>query len=724
MRKVAFGPGTVVKSDDGTFELLNHYTIEGIPNWQMRDQSTGILCHRPEAEIRAAYDVGVATFDSRLEPETPEERKRRRKRHGVPLSDLSEKKRRRVAYRKEVIREVEKRLAPGTVHAVVGWVERGGKSRPVTNLDRLCAELGRELGQKHYGKPAPCSAASYARWAALYAEHEDSRDLQGNFDKRGRKAKVDPLVSDAIKRVMARLLEAAKYRKPVGRRPVLSMAQIMTASLDEVKIERKRHPDRPLVLPDRSTFYVYYNRFPAELRSIARHGATKSRMLHRRPGDRDAPEAALSHLMFDETRLPFFVVHETLGIPLGRPWLAILVDVFSNAIVGFYIGFEPPGDLVIAATIRHACLMKSYVAQDYPDIVNPYLCGGVGRFFTFDNSLQAHGNSILQITADLDVQYDFTPPRSPWVKGEVEGAFAVAAQTFLQEMPGYVLSRDLHIDNHDYDPTQHAVIGLRHLMWLWHHWLLGVYHPNAPRNGTRLSPNQRWLDGTRIVKPCFLERGTDLDFLFGIVREGRRLDNRGVVYEQIYYYSDGIDILRRHRGASIRVKVKVNPINLARIHVWDPDEEIWIPAFARDRSYADGLDLHTHTLYRRHTDRLSGRDDLEGWIESRAHLHGLIDRALPDALGIQIQAKIARSMGMGSDRMYAELDPLGRRPGSPTPLLGPTGRPLAIEGPPADRGAGLAVGAGPAMTETAAAPRQVARRARAIPVFSTDHSLG
>ncbi len=203
--------------------------------------------------------------------------------------------------------------------------------------------------------------------------------------------------------------------------------------------------------------------------------------------------------------------------------------------------------------------MKSYVADKYPDIRNPYLAGGIGRFYTFDNSLQAHGDSILQITSDLDVPYDFTPPRCPWVKGEVEGAFAVANQTFFQEMPGYVLSPDLKFDKHDYDPAANAVIGLRHLLWLWHHWLLDVYHANAPRNGMMMSPNDRWLEGTRRVKPTFIERGTDLDFLFGIVREGRRLDNRGVVYEGLYYYSDGIDILRSRRGAKLLVKVKVKP---------------------------------------------------------------------------------------------------------------------------------------------------------------------
>lgn len=709
MRKVELGPGAVVRFEDGTYELVVEHDVDGVLHWQAKSLATGIVMPRRSDEVRRAYDQGEATLDSRLEPETEEERRRRRRNHGVPLSDMPKPAQMRIRYRKGVIREVQRRIAPGSAHAVVAWVERKGKMRPVTALDRICAEVGSEQGIEVYGTPKPCSAASYYRWLSILGEHEDQRDLRGDFDKRGRTPQVDPLVTAAIKRVMARLLEASKYRRQVGGKAVLTMREIMDASLKEVKVERLRHPERPLKLPDRSTFYVYYNQFPAQLRNIAKYGATRARAMHRGPGEGGAPEAALSHLQFDETRLPLFVVHDTLGIPLGRPWLAILVDVYSNCIVGFYIGFEPPGDLVLSATMRHGCLMKSYVAEKYPDIRNPYLAGGVGRFYTFDNSLQAHGDSILQITSDLDVPYDFTPPRCPWVKGEVEGAFAVANQTFLQEMPGYVLSRELKLDKHDYDPTVNAVIGLRHLLWLWHHWLLDVYHANAPRNGMRMSPNERWLEGTRRVKPAFIERGMDLDFLFGIVREGRRLDNRGVVYEGLYYYSDGVDILRRRRGAKLLVKVKVNPLNLSKVHVWDPDEEIWIPAYARDLAYTEDLDLHRHTLQRRHSDRLSGRDDLEGWIESQAHLQSLIASSAQDALGTGIQSKIARAMGLGTPRVFATLDHDGRLP----VLVDPTGRP-ALPPPAAEAGRPAsppAIGAGPT-------------RRREIPVFRSNKSLG
>jgi putative transposase len=82
--------------------------------------------------------------------------------------------------------------------------------------------------------------------------------------------------------------------------------------------------------------------------------------------------------------------------------------------------------------------------------------GGIGRLLTFDNSLQAHANTIAAITLELDIAYDFTPSRSPWVKGLVEGAFEIANNTFLQEMPGYVLPREYKVDNTPFETLRTA----------------------------------------------------------------------------------------------------------------------------------------------------------------------------------------------------------------------------------------------------------------------------
>lgn len=724
MHKASFESGAIIRIDGIVFALINKCTIDGIDHWQVKEARSDIVVPRPLAELEALYDKQALTFVSDDERTLSSSSSTRKHHRSQIVSAMPETERKRIAFRKGVIDQVRREFVSGCTTAVVDWRIQKGKKTPITRLEQLCHDAAHEKGLEIYGKPKSCSVAAFYRWCSTLDERGDQCELAGHFKARGNRKQLSPIVKGAIKEAMARLLDAAKYRKQVGHKPLVTMREIMRVSLTVIKEKRKEHPDLVLKLPCRSSFYDIYRSFPAYLRDCAKHGRSRARAMYRRPGSVERPEAALSCLQFDETRIPFFVVHEELQVPLGRPWLAFYVDEYSDAIVGFYLGFDPPGDLVIAATTKHACLMKSYVAAEYPDIKHPYLMGGIGRFFTYDNSLQAHAETIRQITFDLDVPYDFTPGRSPWVKGQVEAAFNVANTTFLQELPGFVLPRDLKVDRCDYDPSRNAIIGFRHLLWLWHHWLLDVYHPLAPRSGMQLSPNERWREGTKRIQPAFPDRAADLDLLFGIVRKGR-LDHRGVRYVGLYYYSDGLDILRRKRGDVIDVVVRVNPINLERVHVWDPQEELWIPAYvtARYAKYAKSLDLHTHILLRQHANRISGRDDLEGWLEALTELQQLASEALPDALSISLQTNIARAMGIGTPYIFKNLDhdglltkPINSAPDLPLHPL----KPSDSRSPPL-KAYSASVAKSPA---NAATPSNEKDQRPQIPIFKTHRSLG
>ncbi len=676
----------------------------------MRNENN-VIEYETQSKLNYFYDITKTLVFVQVEDA---QRKQATKR--VPLvADLPDVQRKRYMFRRGLIDEVGRLATSGCTHQIHHYVERDGRERPVTVLEHICSEAARTIGFRIYGEEWSCSVSTYYRWCGLYGDGSDPRNLEGDFGRRGNRNQIDPSVKKLMKDVMGQLLEEAKYRKKKGNKPLVTMLEIMSRVLDGLNLLRLKNPE--LEMPSRASFYTTYNTFPAYNRDIARYGLSRTRAMYRRPGEETPVEAALSCLQFDETLLPFYVLDEERGIPLGRPYLAWYVDEYSTAITGFYMGFEPPGDLVIGAATRHACSMKAYVQQEYPDIDQPYIQGGIGRHSTFDNSLQAHAKSIAAITLELDIAYDFTPSRSPWVKGLVEGAFEIANRTFLQEMPGYVLPREYKVDQKDYDPAKNAVIGFRHLLWLWHHWLLTIYHPLAPRSGMKMSRNDRWLEGTRIIKPAFLDQSRDLDFLFGIVREGTwTLDHRGVIYEGLYYYSDGLDVLRHTHGATLKVRVKVNPLNLLSIQVWDKQEKLWIPAKARQESYATGLDLHCHKLFRRHSNRLAGRDDLEGWIEAHADLQHLTRSALSDALGISLQSKMARAMGIGTPYIFRNLQADGR-------LIAPPGAAPDLPLNPLSTPTGYAPGpAQPIVISQATASS--ALKERPIPQFKSDLTLG
>ncbi|NBJ09416.1 Mu transposase C-terminal domain-containing protein [Microvirga arsenatis] len=725
MARHSFAVGVHIYIGRTRYQMVASFPKEGVEHWELKNTKNGVRTDKPRTELEHLYDEGDLRFDGDRDEDTEDKRRERRRRHGVPLSDMDPAKQKRVAFRRAVIRTVDERTAPGTKTAKVIV---NGAATGTTVLQALLDELGRTLGLEHLGKEQTVSQATYYRWCAIYRAYDEHRDLGGDHDQRGNRKQLHPLVARIMKEEMAAEIEAARHRNQPGGKVHPVMASIMGRVLKRVKAERLRHPGETLRMPEKTTFYNHWNEFDARLRDIAKYGLVRARQMHRFPRPSVDPEHALDLVQFDETRLPIFVIDEILGIPLGRPWLAWLVDVYTGAIIGVYLGFEPPGDLVIGSTLRHAASMKSYVAKEYPGLP-PWRFSGLPRHMTFDNSLQAHGRTIQTIAGNLDIPYDFTPARMPWTKSEVEGAFQVANTQWLQEMNGFVLAARDEIDGQDYDPTRNAVMGFRHLFYILHCWLLEVYH-QKPTPGTRLSPDQRWSAGTAQVDPEFPEDGTDLDLMFGIVREGQLLDHRGVVYENIRYYSEGLSRVRDRNGHSLKVRVKVNPLNLGKIHVWDPKVEMWIPATAREMGYGDyaeGLELHCHKLYLRHADRLSGRKSLEALIESRLHLQDLIAHALPDALSIRTNTLIARAMGVGSQHIIANLDAGGNLPRLTGPFAGlplnpllPPPQPVAV--PPVKQIGGPApAAAAPASEAPGAAP---VRPRRAIPTFKTNRSIG
>jgi len=424
--------------------------------------------------------------------------------------------------------------------------------------------------------------------------------------------------------------------------------------LEELKAQRPELADK-IKLPSKTTFYDTVGQAPARLRVLAVRKSVATARDFRRPWGHEEPDFALSQVQYDETLLPLYCYCDVLKIPLGRPWLAWLVDVYSNAIIGFYLGFEPPGDAVFASVFRHAAMPKSYVSGAYPDIAQPYPMSGIPRFVTFDNSLSAHGNSIERLLGDLDVPWDFTLARMPWLKGAVENSFHLLNLGLLSELPGFVLPQD--VDRSDYDPKENGLIGFLHLLWIVHRYLLEVYHPNPPTIGGP-SPNVRWQEGTRIVKPRYPRTGQDLDFLFGIVREGVTLDHRGVLYEGIRYYSEGVDGIRYWNGANVKVSLKVNPVNLSRIQARYGDGA-WVTCHALNKTEAQ-VSLHVHKLRQRHSERLFGKADWESRIKAEVHLRGLMRGAVLEDHGTRVSGLLARALGIGTHVVFGQLG-LGRQ---------------------------------------------------------------
>jgi hypothetical protein len=352
------------------------------------------------------------------------------------------------------------------------------------------------------------------------------------------------------------------------------------------------------------------------------------------------------------------------------------------------------------------------VAQEYPSIANRYVAGGIPRHVVLDNGAAQWSRTTEQVAFDLDMSISYTAPRTPWAKSRVEGMFEVLNRTLLREMPGFVLAKDMH----EYDPTKHGCMGLRHFLHVLHVWLVDVFM-QEPHGLLMQSPAELWEEGTRNHPPSFVARSQDLGLLFGIYEEGR-LDHRGVRYENLYYHSTELHALRRRYGDKLAVEVKVDPSNLGAVHARIPGAESgWVRAEAALASYADNLSLHQHKLIQKFAREKFGEVSAIALTRARDDMIQLIENALPAALSIRSNSLIARALGIGTQHIFDNLNHDGELAGLSGPFAGES---LNPNNAPTRRPYGSAANGG---NEEGRGDRETVARPRVPRTFDGDHSL-
>lgn len=682
MRQGSFTTDALFDFDGRRFRLAHKLPSR---DWQTVDIETGLLKVFSWADISAAYEAGHLT----LVPVGIGDKKNR----AEPLSDLPEEQQARGLNRLTFVRTFEDR--------------RRGRSLDRADLKDLLAEVSAELG---WSRPVSC--ASFYRWRAALADGGTKSLIGRKMGPRRRRVSGEVI----CRQVMLDAIVAAKQNCKVGLAPVATLKAMRHKALLLIKDENARRSlfgasEEVIEVPSKSSFNRIWNDLPAEDRAIAQVGRAQAKHLFRGGSGPGVPSACLDLVEYDETRAPTFLFDERLGVPLGRPWLAWYVDRYSSIPVGIYVGFENPSDLTITSALRHCCLPKAYVAQEYPSIVNDYVAAGIPRHVVFDNGLAQWGQTIEQVGFDLDMSIGYTAPRTPWFKARVEGMFEVLNRTLLREMPGFVLAKDMH----EYDPIKHGCMGLRHFLHVLHAWLVDVFM-QEPHGLLLQSPAALWEEGTRDHPPSFLARSQDLDLLFGIKRMGR-LDHRGVRFENLRYHSPELHDLRRRYGDRLAVEVKVNPSNLGVVHVRIPDVSSgWVRAEATLASYAENLSLHRHKLNQKNAREQFGEVSASGLMKAQDRLHELIADALPAALSIRSNSLIARTLGIGTQHIFDNLNHDGELGALSGPFAGESLNPAST---PTRQPSGSAIPGGHAEART----NEPTPRPRVSRTFDGDHSL-
>lgn len=231
-----------------------------------------------------------------------------------------------------------------------------------------------------------------------------------------------------------------------------------------------------------------------------------------------------------------------------KPWLTAIVDDYSRAVPGYFLGFEPPSSVRVASALRQAIWRKE--AQNWT------ICGIPEKLYT-DRGSDFMSNHIDQVAIDLKFDKIETEPDDPQGKGKCERFFLTVTESFLSKLPGYAPE--------GYGDVE-AVLTIEQLQERFQGWLTTKYLVDE-HSEIKMPPKDRWESFPFV--PRMPDSIDQLDLLLLTVVQTRRVHRDGIRFSG-FRYSDVS--LSGYIGED--VTIRYDPRDLSQIHVYCNDSLI------------------------------------------------------------------------------------------------------------------------------------------------------
>lgn len=452
-----------------------------------------------------------------------------------------------------------------------------------------------------------------ARWTKAYKQSgNDIRALVGNDRDKG---SLDKRMDSAVREKMDDLI-ATRYMSE-ERPTMVSVYRDLTAAvarLNTTRIESERAKK-----PSFKTFQRAVHAVGAYDVYRARYGKRLADIRFRAAGRGIPAERPLARVAMDHCRLDLFVVDEKLRLPLGRPWLTLIIDDCTRYILGYTIGFEEPSSVSMTRALQNAIAPK----EPSRDAKATWDAWGVMDVLVVDNGCEFHSQALEMAMGQYGITIEFCPRKQPWYKGKVERFFGTVNTGLLSELEGKTFS-NVWLRG-DYDPTKHAVVTLATLKRIVYKWILDVYHQSV-HNTLKTTPELAWQAGIVDVDRYLPPSSIAMESAFS-ASVTKSLTHKGIEHDSLFYNSPELRAVRAQFGAEIRVEVRVNDADIGFVIVVAPDGKTLVRVPAIDTEYAMGLTRWQHRVCKRYQARMLEDEGREiRLLEAREELRKMIEK--------------------------------------------------------------------------------------------------
>ncbi|WER45599.1 hypothetical protein CupriaWKF_15070 [Cupriavidus sp. WKF15] len=353
----------------------------------------------------------------------------------------------------------------------------------------------------------------------------------------------------------------------------------------------------------------------------------------------------------DHTILNLMVIDDRLLVPLGRPWITVVRDVRSGAVLGFYITFNAPSLRSLFGAIKNSLQPHPDVSGFFPGIRNPWSTWGSCVSYRVDRGGDLLAESARIAMVELGARYVYAPARHPWAKGSIERFFGTMELTLLDDIPGRTFEN--FWKRGEYDPKQTAVVRFSTLIYLMHKWIADYVHVQ-PHSRKLRSPLDIWNAEIDSVDRVGIADMHKLDAVFGHHKTAP-LTRRGIAFESLQYASAETETLFNAHGNGLKVDYIVPPEDIGHVHLIHPAKKTYVRIPCTRLDYANGLSLFQHKLLKKYARmRCAERYAIADLIEVHHELREAVSKDIQhlDRMGIRDLTTLARMADINSTAVY------------------------------------------------------------------------
>jgi putative transposase len=500
-------------------------------------------------------------------------------------------------------------------------------------------------------------------------------DLSDMFSMSGRVPRanrLDPAVERIIDEARSRFWTNRGYKI------VDTLAEVV-AMVEEENLRRTVDKVSLLDTPSKETIRRRVNELLCRDTYASKYGEAAARRKFDGSGRGITATRILQIALMDDTVVDLVTVLDAdRGLIAGRPYLNVMIDVYSRCVPSMTVSFQPPAADKAAECIRVAmnCVRegnrpKVGLRRDwldrYPALAT--INGKPAKIIT-DNGFNYVAPGFTEMMLDLGIIHELAPVKSPRHKAIIERFFRSFNTFLIDKLPGATLDPSV-LRKLGIDPATEAIVTITELRELIAQFLF-LYHVTH-HSGIDAIPLQKWSASMAVHGRDMILDPRIIDVVTGITVHDKRVTaGGGVRMFGMVWKGPGLDAAigklaaaEPHRNrldatAAVTTKIKYNPENLLHVHVFVGDD--WIELENTQPEYATNLTHWQHRQIKAWAKRESIAFSSEKErLVARHQLNVAIRVAFPDMDSRERRA-MARMMGTGAvpatfEVEFAEAEP-------------------------------------------------------------------